>query len=136
LGTIAVAVGIVGIFVPLLPTTPLLLLAAACYMRSSERLYRWVITNRWFGDYIRNYREGRGVRPKAKIATLTLLWATIGFSCLCATQHWGVRGILLLIAVAVTVHVLAIPTYRGPGTIRKPEDAISEKCESSEGERP
>ena len=60
-GSLSVLLGILGIFLPLLPTTPFLLLAALCYSRSSERFYQWLVTNRWFGEYIRNYREGRGI---------------------------------------------------------------------------
>src|SRR5512137_972615 len=73
-GLIAVGVGTVGIFVPLLPTTPFYLLAAACFFRSSDRLYNWLIGNRWCGPYIRNYREHRAIPRHAKIIALILLW--------------------------------------------------------------
>ena len=72
-GSLSVLLGILGIFLPLLPTTPFLLLAALCYSRSSERFYQWLVTNRWFGEYIRNYREGRGITSKHKISILCLL---------------------------------------------------------------
>ena len=67
-GTVAVGLGVVGIFVPLLPTPPFLLLAAACFVRSSDRLYRWLLGNRLFGEYIPRYREGSGVPLASKIA--------------------------------------------------------------------
>ena len=60
-GTIFLVFGIIGIFLPILPTTPFLLLAAACYARSSKRFYNWLMNNKWFGNYIKNYNEGRGV---------------------------------------------------------------------------
>ncbi len=60
-GTLCVGLAVVGIFVPILPTTPFLLLAAVCYARSSQRFLAWLLTNRWFGSYIKNYREGRGI---------------------------------------------------------------------------
>ena len=61
LGTIFVVLGVIGMFLPLIPTTIFLLLAAYCYSRSSEKFYTWLITNRWCGEYIRNWREGRGM---------------------------------------------------------------------------
>jgi uncharacterized membrane protein YbaN (DUF454 family) len=77
-GTILTSLGIIGIFIPILPTTPFLLLAAACYMRNSERFYKWLINNRIFGTYVRNYIEGRGMPIRIKVFTIILLWATIG----------------------------------------------------------
>jgi uncharacterized membrane protein YbaN (DUF454 family) len=60
-GTLFTGLGIIGIFVPILPTTPFLLLAAACFMRSSERFYHWLINNRILGAYVRDYMEGKGI---------------------------------------------------------------------------
>jgi uncharacterized membrane protein YbaN (DUF454 family) len=108
-GTTSTAIGIVGIFVPILPTTPFLLLAAACYMRSSERFYRWLTQNRFFGVYIRNYIEGRGIPVRVKVITLTLLWLGIGLSATFATENLIVRIVLGAIAVGVTVHILLRP---------------------------
>ncbi len=107
-GTISTSIGIIGIFVPLLPTTPFLLLAAACYMRSSERFYHWLINNRLFGAYIRNYLEGRGMPLKIKIFTIILLWITIGISACIVTQNMVVRIVLVLIAIGVTFHIIHI----------------------------
>jgi uncharacterized membrane protein YbaN (DUF454 family) len=79
-GTISLGLGAVGLFLPVLPTTPFLLLAAACYYKGSERMHRWLLNNKLFGSYIRNYREGRGIALKAKVITLCLLWITICYS--------------------------------------------------------
>ena len=111
-GTICVGLGALGIFLPLLPTTPFLLLAAACYIRSSEKFYRWLITNRWFGSYIRNYREGRGVPRSTKIIAVGLLWITIGYSALFVVGSLFFRAILILIAIGVTTHLVLLKTYR------------------------
>ena len=107
-GTMSIAIGIIGIFVPILPTTPFLLLAAACYMRSSERFYHWLINNRLFGAYIRNYLEGRGMSLKIKIFTVVLLWTTIGISACIVTQNMVVRIVLMLVAIGVTFHIIRI----------------------------
>jgi uncharacterized membrane protein YbaN (DUF454 family) len=112
-GTLFLAIGFVGIIIPVLPTTPLLLLAAACYLRGSERLHRWMIENRIFGEFIRNYREGRGIKPRQKAVTLAFLWMTISFSALYLIERLPVRILLFLIATAVSVHILALPSVRG-----------------------
>jgi hypothetical protein len=111
-GTLLVGLGIVGIFVPVLPATPFLLLAAVCYARSSQRLYNWLLTNRWCGAYIRNYREGKGISLKLKAVTLSLLWLTIGASAILAVELWWVRLILLAIAIGVTTHIMRLRTLR------------------------
>ncbi|MFH0931814.1 MAG: YbaN family protein, partial [Candidatus Zixiibacteriota bacterium] len=71
-GTFFVGLGVLGIFLPLLPTTPFLLLAAACYARSSKRFYNWLLNNRWFGSYIKDYKEGKGVPSKVKAISISL----------------------------------------------------------------
>jgi uncharacterized membrane protein YbaN (DUF454 family) len=125
-GVTSVALGTIGIVVPLLPTTPFLLLAAACFVRSSDRLYQWLINHRLFGSYIRNYREHRAVTWQTKVFTLLLLWAAIGYSGLAIVNSWIVRVLLLVIAVAVTVHVLSLNTLsKGRGIAGS--DALSEK---------
>ena len=111
-GTIFVGLGIVGIFIPILPTTPFLLLAAACYSKGSQRFYHWLLSNRWFGAYIDNYRHKRGMPLKTKIVTVALLWLTIGVSAAFAVQSLTVRIILVLIAVGVSIHILSIKTLK------------------------
>jgi hypothetical protein len=111
-GTASVVIGISGIFVPVLPTTPFLLLAAACYLRGSERFYRWLINNRLFGAYIRDYMEGRGMPLKTKIITLVLLWTGIGISIAVGTQSLVVRIIRGVVAVGVTLHIILIKTRK------------------------
>jgi uncharacterized protein len=110
-GTVCVALGAVGMFMPVLPTTPFLLLAAVCYGRSSKRFYDWLMTNRWCGAYIRNYREGRGIPRQQKGLTILLLWMTIGSTAGFAVSLWWVRLVLIGIAVAVTAHLLRIKTF-------------------------
>ena len=111
-GTLFVGLGIIGIFVPVLPTTPFLLLAAACYARSSPRFYHWLLYNRWFGNYIRNYRQRKGIPLKVKVLTITLLWVTIGASVIFAVQALLVRIILVLIAIGVSIHILSLKTLK------------------------
>ena len=128
LGTLCVALGVLGIFLPVLPTTPFLLLAAICYARSSKRFYHWLITNRWCGVYIRNYREGRGIPLKLKVLTILLLWLTIVSTAWLAVSEWWLRLIMLGIAVGVTIHLVKIKTYK-PKTKPSP---LAGKYDSSE----
>lgn len=109
-GLVSVGLGLIGIVVPLLPTTPFLLLSAVCFARSSERLYQWLINHRWFGSYIRNYRDHRAVSRQVKISTLILLWATITYAVIRVADLWTVRLLLLLVALGVTVHILKLKT--------------------------
>jgi uncharacterized membrane protein YbaN (DUF454 family) len=111
-GTFFVALGVLGVFLPVLPTTPFLLLAAVCYARSSERFYSWLLNNRWCGEYIRNYREGRGIPLKQKVFAIMLLWLTIGYAALFVVSLWWIKLILVAIAVGVTVHLVRIKTYK------------------------
>lgn len=113
-GTACVAMGVVGMFLPVLPTTPFLLLAAACYARSSRRFHDRLTTNRWCGAYIRNYREKRGMSRRHKSLTLLLLWLTIGLSAVFGVSLWWARIALLGIAMAVTVHLWRIRTCTPP----------------------
>ncbi|OGN96791.1 MAG: hypothetical protein A2Z77_00080 [Chloroflexi bacterium RBG_13_51_36] len=107
-GTLSTGLGIIGIFVPILPTTPFLLLAAACYMRSSERFYQWLINNRIFGAYVRNYIEGRGMPMRIKVFTMFLLWLTIGLTIAFAVQNIVIRIVLICVAIGVTTHIALI----------------------------
>lgn len=102
------AVGVVGIFVPILPTTPFLLLAAFLFARSSERWHRWLLTNRLCGDYVRRYVERRAMSRRHKIVTLVLLWGGIGCSTAFAVSALWVRLLLGAVAAGVTAHVFTI----------------------------
>ena len=111
-GTIFLGLGIAGIVLPLVPTTPFLLLAAGCYLRGSLRFYNWLLGTRWLGSYIRNYLEGKGISMAAKAFSISLLWITIGCSAAFATELIVVRAVLGVIAAGVTVHILRIKTLR------------------------
>jgi len=109
-GTLFLALGLIGIPVPVLPTTPFLLLAAACYLRGSKRMYRWMHTNRWFGDYLSDYRAGKGVPKKTKVYSIATLWVVIGISMFTLRENIPVVVVLLAVAFGVTAHILLIKT--------------------------
>lgn len=109
-GSLSLVLGITGIFFPLLPTTPFLLLAAACYARGSERFYNWLLSNRYFGKHIRNYREERGVPFKLKMLGVFLLWLSIGFSATFAVDTLTARIVLVVLAIVISGHILHLRT--------------------------
>ena len=110
IGFASLFLGIIGIAVPLLPTTPFLLLSAACFIRGSDQLYQWLMKNRLFGSYIRNFREYKAIPLKTKILAISLLWITILYSILFILESVYIRILLTAIAVAVTIHVLHFKT--------------------------
>jgi len=111
-GIIFVGLGILGIFLPILPTTPFLLLASACFARSSKKFYDWLLKNKLFGDYIKNYREGKGVPLKVKVFTISLLWITILYSIYYVIDDFLLKVILFIIATGVTIHIITIKTSK------------------------
>jgi uncharacterized protein len=121
-GTVCVALGVLGMFLPLLPTTVFLLMAAYCYSRSSERFHTWLLTNRLFGPYISNYKSGKGISLRQKISTIFVLWASIGVSIWLIGGFW-ISLLLIAIATAVTVHLLWIKTYRPEYDPTSPDSA-------------
>lgn len=112
IGFIAVGLGILGMFLPVLPTTPFLLLAAACFAKSSKRFYNWLLNNKWFGSYIKNYREGKGIPLKIKIMSMGFMWITILTTSIFFLENIYIRILLLVIAIAVTIHISTIKTKK------------------------
>lgn len=108
LGIFFICLGFIGIFIPVLPTTPFVLLSAALFARSSDRFYRWLMENRLFGKYIKDYRQGKGVPIKVKTGAIIILWITIGLSIFFAVDILWVRILLAAVAAGVTVHIAAI----------------------------
>jgi len=121
-GWVSVGLGVVGMAVPLLPTTPFLLLAAYCFSRSSPRLRRWLLTNRWCGAYLDNYREGCGMSREEKLVTLAVLWITLTVTALTVMTAWWGRLLLLAVALGVTAHLVRIKT-RSPESLTARTDA-------------
>ena len=108
-GFIVTALGVVGIFLPVLPTVPFLLLALACFARSSERFYNWLLDHAHFGPIVRPYINGQGMTRASKVKAITLVWASISFSAFYLVETGWVRWPLLLIACGVTLYLLKLP---------------------------
>jgi len=112
LGFITLVLAIIGIFIPLLPTTPFLLLSAALFFRGSQKLYDWLINHKIFGEYIRNFREYKAIPLSTKIFALVTLWAVMLSTAFIVFDQWLIRGILIAIAVGVTIHILHYKTLK------------------------
>ena len=121
-GSVSLGIGIIGIVVPLLPTTPFLLLAAYCYSRGSKRLYNTLLSNKLIGSYLRNYLEGKSMSLRAKIWSLSILWCVIGCTAALFTDSPITRIVLFAVGSGVTVHValLRLVTPSKPVIFPKP----------------
>ncbi|MBP3290223.1 MAG: YbaN family protein [Alistipes sp.] len=113
LGLLSLGLAIAGIFLPLLPTTPLLLLSAALFLRSSPRLYEWLLNHPRLGEYIRNFRENRAIPLRVKIVSVSMLWLTLGYCILAVVdQWWWAQVALLFLAIVVSWHILSYATMK------------------------
>jgi len=112
LASIFVALGAVGIFLPLLPTTPFLLLSAYFYMNSSRKHLRWLLNHKYLDPYIKSYLSKEGIPARLKARTITIMWLTMLSTIIFATDKTIVRIILFIIASAVTIHILSKKTKK------------------------
>ncbi len=109
-GFLLVAIGVIGIFLPLLPTTIFLILASICFLKSSPKANDWLRNHKILGGYIDNYQNKNGLTRSAKIANVITLWTSISLSAFLLTEELYIRIILLAIAIGVTIHLLMIKT--------------------------
>jgi uncharacterized membrane protein YbaN (DUF454 family) len=109
-GLLSVALGLIGLFLPLLPTVPFLLLAAFCFARSSNRLHRWLLSHRHLGPLVAGYLDGAGVPVRAKATAIALIWVTVPLSAFLLVPHRWMRVLILAVAFAVTIYLLRLPT--------------------------
>ncbi|NIR58448.1 MAG: DUF454 domain-containing protein [Gammaproteobacteria bacterium] len=110
LGGVFVAVGVAGVFLPLLPTTPFMLMAAACFARSSERFYRWLLDHPVFGSSVRSWRECRSLPRRTKWIAIVTMAATLAISILIAVSDPYLRASLAALGVALAVYLYRIPS--------------------------
>jgi len=114
-GTVSLCIGIIGIVVPVLPTTPFLLLSAACYAKGSQRIYLWMINIKWIGRYIKNYHEGKGISFYGKLVSIIFLWTMILSTMFIMANTYILQLILCVIAIGVTIHIMSLKTMKDKG---------------------
>lgn len=112
LGLLSLVMAILGIFLPLLPTTPFLLLSAYLFAKSSTKLYNWLLRTKYFGKIIKDYKAQEGVAPGIKVFALIFLWTTILATILFFFSPWYLDLILILIASLVSYHILKLKTLK------------------------
>ena len=112
LGLVSLGLGILGAFLPVLPTTPLLLLAAALFLRSNQRLYDWLLNHPRLGTYIRNFLEHKAIPLRVKVVSVSLVWITLINCAVFVAEHWLFRLFFIVLAAAVTTHILSYKTLK------------------------
>ena len=112
LGSISLALGVIGIFLPLLPTTPFLLLSATLYVRSSDKLYQWLIHQKHLGTYIRNFREHRAIPLRAKIISVSMVWITLSYCAITISGNIWIKALFIVLAICITWHILSYKTLK------------------------
>ena len=108
-GCLSIALGALGVILPLLPTTPFILLAAACFAKSSPRFHSWLLTHRHLGPIIRQYQSGNGLPRRVRWRALVALWASMSLSIWIIGQWWAVV-MLGIIGACVTIYLCRLPT--------------------------
>lgn len=111
-GILCIGLAVIGMIIPPFPMIPFLLLAAACFARSSDKFYQWLINNRYFGKLIRNYRENKTISQKTKVISISMVWASILYSTIFVFQFWLIKILLIVIAVAITWYIVSVKTLK------------------------
>jgi len=111
-GWVCVTLGAVALVLPLIPTTPFLLIAAACFARTSPRFYRWLLANPLFGPFIRNYREKGGITKKQKVISIASMWPMVLVSVVFVPEHVWLKVSVAVLAVGATIYLLSIKTVK------------------------
>ncbi len=112
LGTLSLVFGIAGIFLPLVPTTPFLLLSASLYFRSSPRLYSWLLEHKQLGPYIKNFREHKAIPLRIKVISVSLVWATLLYCTFFVTDILWLRLFFVALAIGISSHILHYKTLK------------------------
>lgn len=112
LGSISVILGVIGIFLPVFPTTPFLLVAALCYMKSSKKFYNWLLNHKVLGKYVKSYMEKRGLPLKTKITSISFFWIGTGTSTLVFVPFLWAKISIFVILILTTIYILTLKTVK------------------------
>ena len=113
-GALALGLGLVGIFLPLLPTTPFVLLAAACFARGSERFHQWLLANRTFGPMVFEWERHRSLPYRTKVTAIVLMSLTMAISIVFFVELLWLKIALALFGIALAVWMYRIPSRDHP----------------------
>ena len=112
LGLLSLGLGILGAFLPVLPTTPLLLLSAALFLRGNRRLYDWLMNHPKLGPYITNFMKHKAIPLRIKVVAVATLWLTLLYCAVFVAEHWAFRAFFIVLAIAITIHILSYKTLK------------------------
>jgi len=112
-GHICTFLGVIALILPLIPTSPFLIVGAACYARSSEKFHRLLLTNRYFGPVIRQWEQNRCLERKVKVMAVAVLAAAFLSSAFLFLETWPARGLVILVGLIAILCVAGIPACRG-----------------------
>lgn len=113
LGWFSLITGIIGIFLPLLPTTPLVLLAAWCFSKSSERFHQWLLEHKYFGPMLRDWQSSDGIPKRTRNRAILFMWLGMAISIIIVGRFWATLC-LVIIGLAVSTYLLRMPTRSEP----------------------
>lgn len=137
LGSVCVALGILGIFLPLLPTTPFMLLAAALYCRGSDKLYNWLITHKYLGTYIRNFREYKAIPVRVKVTATSLMGLMMSYCIFFVVNPLWLKILLGCIMLGVGYHILSYKTMtKEMAAELREKERQRKECEKSTEDSP
>lgn len=111
-GSLSLFLGLLGIALPLLPTTPFLLLSATCYFHGSDKLYRWLMTHPTLGLYIHSFREEKAIPLRVKVVSVSMVWVTLLYCIFFVVSYLWLKLLLLFLAIAISWHILSYATRR------------------------
>lgn len=120
LGCTSLGLGFAGVFLPVLPTTPFVLLSGYCFSRSSDRLHRWLLAHRTFGSVLSNWEHGGAIRPQAKACSILLMNGLIGYTLFFRETSLPVKILLVSIMIGVSTFILSRPSSPRPGIALDP----------------
>lgn len=112
IGILSLVLGVIGIFLPVLPTTPFLLLSATLFLRSSQKLYDWLLSHPYLGEYIRNFKEYKAIPLRVKVVSVSLVWITLLYCALFVAREWWMSAMFIAIALGVSIHILHYKTLK------------------------
>lgn len=112
LGFVSLGFAILGVFLPVLPTTPLLLLAAALFLRGNRHWYEWLMNHPKFGPYISNFVVHKAIPARVKAVSVSMVWITLLNCAVFVADHWAFRAFFVILAAAITIHILSYKTLK------------------------
>ena len=112
IGILSLVLGVIGIFLPVLPTTPFLLLSATLFLRSSQKLYDWLLSHPYLGEYIRNFKEHKAIPLRVKVVSVSLVWITLLYCAIFVAKVWWMSAMFIAIALGVSIHILKYKTLQ------------------------